>query len=48
LKRSPPPEVGAGLGELAEGVGEDVPVVVGVGEAVVVVVGAADGEEGVV
>lgn len=47
LKRLPPPEVAAGLGELAAGEGEDVPVVVGEGEAVVVV-GAGDGEEGVV
>ena len=46
LKRSSSPEVGAALGELAEG--EDVVVVVGVGEAVVVVIGAGEGEEGVV
>ncbi len=48
MKRLPPPEVGAGLGELAGGEGEDVAVVVGVGEVVVVVVGAADAEDGVV
>jgi len=47
FNRSSPPEVGAGLGELAAGEGEDVTVVVGAGEAVVVV-GAGEGEEGVV
>ena len=48
MKRSSSPEVGAGLGELAAGEGEDVVVVVGAGEAVVVVVGEGEGEEGVV
>jgi hypothetical protein len=43
LRRSSFLEVGAGLGELAAGEGEDVTVVVGAGE-----VGAGDGEEGVV
>ena len=47
LKRSSPPGVGAGLGELAAGEGEDVVVVVGAGGDVVVV-GAGEGEEGVV
>jgi hypothetical protein len=46
LKRLSPPEVAAGLGELAEGDGEDV-VVVGAGEAVVVV-GAGEAVVGVV
>jgi hypothetical protein len=47
LRRSSSPEVGAGLGELAAGEGEDVVVLVGVGDDVAVVVGAGEGEEGV-
>jgi hypothetical protein len=40
LRRSSSPEVGAGLGELAAGEGEDVVVLVGVGDDVAVVAAA--------